>query len=89
MCEHKLGGRTQFGCAPQLRAGFPLFQKFVEIAEWIDCRLLGRLLVRKFCLPNVTPSACTLKVSRRRLLCLLNGQLQHLRFGPHEFVEKR
>ena len=59
------------------------------IAEWIDCRLLGRLLVRIRCLPNVTPSACTLKVSRRRLLCLLNGQLQHLRFRPHEFVEKR
>ena len=66
-----------------------LLQKFVEIAEWIDCRLLGRLLVLACCLPNLTPSACILKVSRHRLLCLLNGQLQHLRFGPHEFVEER
>ena len=70
---HSLGARHDSG------QGFPLLQKFVEIAEWIDCRLLGRLLVRICCLPNVTPSACTLKVSRRRLLCLLNGQLQHHR----------
>ena len=76
-------------CSRQGVASSVLSKKFVEIAEWIDCRLLGRLLVRICCLPKVTPSACTLKVSRRRLLCLLNGQLQHLRFGPHEFVEKR
>ena len=80
---HSLGARHNSGQVPLL------LQKFVEIAEWIDCRLLGRLLVLVCCLPDVTPSACTLKVSRRRLLCLLNGQLQHLRFGPHEFVEER
>ena len=37
------------------------------------------------CLPNVTPYApCrrTLEGSRRPLLCLLNVQLQHHRFGP-------
>ena len=75
---HSLGARHNSG-----QVSFPL-QKFVEIAEWIDCRL-----VLVCCLPNVTPSACTLKVSRRRLLCLLNGQLQHLHFGPHELVEER
>ena len=75
---HSLGARHNSG-----QVSLPL-QKFVEIAEWIDCHL-----VLVCCLPNVTPSACTLKVSRRRLLCSLDGQLQHLRFGPHEFVEER
>ena len=45
--EHKLGGRIQFGCAPQLRAGFP---SAPEVCG--DCRI-DRL-------PSVgPPSGCT------------------------------